>query len=124
MPNKLLVLKGKAGLSIALIAMFITVMQASFAQQSTIGTSDRSDVVKQDAAGKLVFIENKGQWPAHVLFRTDFPGGQMLATPQGMLIGKYDAASLEQVSKYEGQAEEIEKGLKPGVTLQDLGPVV
>ncbi len=123
MPNTLLVFKRIASLRIALTAVVMVFITSSFAQQTaTAGQAGSIDKAKEEVAGKLVFIENKGQWPGHVLFRADFPGGQMLATPQGMLIGKYDDAGLKAASKYEGQLEEIEKGLNPVLTVKDLGP--
>ena len=53
------------------------------------------------------FIENKGQWPNYILFRADVPGGQMLATSEGMLIGAYDIASLRAVNRYNNKTEEL-----------------
>ncbi len=46
--------------------------------------------------GKLAFIQNKGQWPSDIKFKTDFIGGQALATTSGMLVGLFDSASLMQ----------------------------
>jgi hypothetical protein len=39
-------------------------------------------------------MENKGQWPSHILYRADVSGAQMLATKEGMLVGKYDLAKF------------------------------
>ena len=37
--------------------------------------------------GKAIwFVENKGQWPAHVIYKADVPGWQMLATPEGGVV--------------------------------------
>ncbi len=44
---------------------------------------------------KLAFIQNKGQWPAEIKYKTDFPGGQALATTTGMMVGIFDAASVQ-----------------------------
>ncbi|MCB0794927.1 MAG: SBBP repeat-containing protein, partial [Flavobacteriales bacterium] len=43
---------------------------------------------------EIHFTENLGQFRDGVLFKADFPMGQALATPQGMLIKAYDAASV------------------------------
>ena len=84
-------------------------------------TSEMSDLM--GAPHKSIdFIENKGQWPSQVLFRADIRGAQMLATPQGMLVGVYDPASLSAVAQYETKVEEVQKGLIPGMTIKDLGP--
>jgi hypothetical protein len=47
------------------------------------------------ASSNISFMENKGQWPSHILYRADVSGAQMLATKEGMLVGKYDLASLD-----------------------------
>ena len=70
----------------------------------------------------IAFVENKGQWPAHVLYRADVAGGQMLATPEGMLIGVFDPNSMSEISKYDMELEQIQSGKRPGKTIQDLGP--
>jgi gliding motility-associated-like protein len=67
------------------------------------------------------FIENKGQWPGHVLFRADVPGGQMLATPQGMLVAKYDEQSLKANAAYMEREEEYQRGK---ITKAELGEPV
>ena len=49
-----------------------------------------------------------------MLYRADVAQGQMLATPDGMLIGKYDPASIGASAEYETKVEEIARGLHPG----------
>lgn len=44
---------------------------------------------------KIYFTRNQGQYRQGVLFKADFPLGQAIATPQGMLIKAYDPASVE-----------------------------
>lgn len=43
------------------------------------------------APGGLVFIENKGQWPADVRFRADLPGGFLFLKTNGLHYAFYDA---------------------------------
>ena len=69
----------------------------------------------------ISFVENKGQWPAHVLYRADVAGGQMLATPDGMLIGVFDRKSMSEVSRYDMEVEQIQSGHRSG-KIEDLGP--
>ncbi len=47
-----------------------------------------------DPAGHFVFIENKGQWPENVLFRTEIPGGYLYLTNQGFEYYFYDEKEL------------------------------
>jgi hypothetical protein len=56
--------------------------------------------------GKLAFIQNKGQWPSEISYRTDFPGGQALATATGMLVGSFDPASVQARSEWDMKTEE------------------
>ncbi|MEO8588392.1 MAG: hypothetical protein ABI432_03410, partial [Flavobacteriales bacterium] len=58
--------------------------------------------VHDDIAGLLnvydkviQFTENKGQFSDGVLYRADFPLGQALATPNGMLMKAYDPAAVQ-----------------------------
>lgn len=106
-------------LFVSLIYAFSAGAQVSTAQKELNETVQKAD---EAASASVNFIENKGQWPANVLYRADVPGGQMLATPQGMLVGKYDIASLAAISKYEAQLEEIQKGLNPNMNKAKLGP--
>jgi hypothetical protein len=48
----------------------------------------------------LALIPNKGQWPKHILYKADMPGGQALVTKEGMIAGIFDPASLQAVSDY------------------------
>jgi hypothetical protein len=59
------------------------------------------------ASSNISFMENKGQWPSHILYRADVSGAQMLATKEGMLVGKYDLQSLSELNEYMDQLEEI-----------------
>ena len=103
-----------------LVVNFVT--QFTSAQATKNLSDEQVKEIISSSLNSISFIENRGQWPAHVLYRADVPGGQMLATPQGMLIGRYDSASLAAVNNYDGKQEEIIKGLKPGMKLKDLGP--
>ncbi len=70
------------------------------------------------ASSGISFMENKGQWPSHVIYRADIPGGQMLATPQGMLIGKFDPESQKEQAAYFEREEEYATGK---ITKDQLG---
>ncbi len=59
---------------------------------------------------KLAFIQNKGQWDAGVIYKTDFPGGQAQATPTGMLVGIFDPNSLQARAEWGMKIEEREGG--------------
>ena len=106
-----------------LLFAFALITELSFSQNvnNKIAEEEVNKAI-ETSQNSLTFIENKGQWPAHVLFRADVPGGQMLATQQGMLVGKYDPQSLDLISKYDAQIEEIDKGFMPGMAVNDLGP--
>ncbi len=59
---------------------------------------------------KLAFIQNKGQWDGDISFRTDFPGGQALATSEGMLVGIFDTVSIQNRADWGNQVENRETG--------------
>ncbi len=109
--------------SIAL-ALFVSLFLAQPALAHKGGNHNHADAqgkIEQYEAGKhgkVSFMENKGQWPKHVLFRADVPGGQMLATPEGMLVGVYDPESIEERGEYLHREEEYASGQ---ITLQELG---
>ena len=106
-------------ISISLLFSFAPHMQA---QTDKKILSEKIRKATEASENAITFIENKGQWPGHVLYRADIPGGQMLATPEGMLIGKYDPQSISAISKYDAQVEEIQKGLSPEKIAAKLGP--
>lgn len=62
-------------------------------------------------AEKIYFTQNKGQFNSGVLFKADFPLGQALATPQGMLIKTFDPLSL---SARADEGERIEREMQMG----------
>src|ERR1700727_1805790 len=81
--------------------MLALTMQQSFAQIHQRPTNEHANELLNQGSGGIAFVENQGQWPAHVLYKADVPGAQMLVTPQGMLVGKYDPASLAAVYAYD-----------------------
>ncbi|MBX2903476.1 MAG: tandem-95 repeat protein [Chitinophagales bacterium] len=84
-------------------------------------SADKKEMVERsyrEAANHIKFIENKGQWPEHVLYRADVPGAQMLATPQGMLVGKYDIKSIEENAEWLEKEEAYKAGK---ITKEELG---
>ena len=60
---------------------------------------------------KIYFSENKGQWPANVIYKADFKYGQAVATERGMLVGTFDPASLDAVREAGDEEEESIKNL-------------
>ncbi len=48
-------------------------------------------------AQEIRFIQNKGQWPAQVLFKADIPGGDLYITPTGLVYNLVDEAALHEV---------------------------
>ena len=110
-------------LCLAVAVITCSTMTLNSVAQTSRKLSDKqvNEIVRSNS-NSIAFIENKGQWPTHVLYRADMPEGQMLATPEGMLIGKYDAASLNVAAAYETKVEEIGRGLHPGMSIHDLGP--
>ena len=107
----------------ALLGLLLPVAGGANAQQVNRKLSDEQVAQITSGAGKsIAFVENKGQWPDHVLYRADVEGGQMLATPEGMLIGVFDHSSMSAASKYDMQVEQVLTGHMPGKTIQDLGP--
>ncbi len=44
---------------------------------------------------EIHFTENKGQFSPGVLFRADFPYGQAVATPQGMVVTAFDPVEVD-----------------------------
>lgn len=59
---------------------------------------------------KLAFVQNKGQWDGDISYKTDFPGGQALATSKGMLVGIFDTTSLRLRSEWGHHMEDRETG--------------
>lgn len=51
----------------------------------------------QRAPSKFLFIENKGQWPQEVLFRSDIPGGYVFVKKTGLEYFFYDTEVAHQV---------------------------
>lgn len=59
---------------------------------------------------KLAFIQNNGQWDGDISYRTDFPGGQALATSQGMLVGIFDTLAIQERAHWGNEVEKSETG--------------
>ncbi len=55
---------------------------------------------------KIPFVQNKGQWQNYALFKADISEGQAIATPEGMLIGKFNHQSLVDNSEWGMKIEE------------------
>lgn len=47
------------------------------------------------AAQSLRFVQNKGQWPEEVQFRSEIPGGYLFALRDGFIYSFYDPAPIE-----------------------------
>ncbi len=88
--TKLVIMKQK---KIVITYFFLISVALSFAQTS-----------------KLVFIQNKGQWGRDISYKSDFPGGQALATASGMLVGAFDQNALLARSEWGKKMEDRETG--------------
>src|SRR5690606_19817111 len=66
---------------------------------------------------RIEFVENKGQFSEQVLYRADFPLGQAVATPEGMLVTAFDPKAVEE-RQLEGIR--IEEDIKSGKPHRDL----
>jgi len=106
----------------AFLALLLPVSTCVNAQASKKLSDEQVAQITSNANKSIPFVENKGQWPAHVLYKADVAGGQMLATPDGMLIGVFDRSAMTAVSEYGMKVEQIQNGHLPGVKVEDLGP--
>jgi len=122
MNNYLYPILQKSKVLFLLICLVFPIIGQVHAQADKTALHEKVQKAEEAAANSISFIENKGQWPANVLFRADIFGGQMVATPAGMLIGKFDPASLGARSKYDAQIEELSKKLTPEMIAEKLGP--
>lgn len=59
---------------------------------------------------KLAFVQNKGQWEGDISYKSDFPGGQALATSRGMLVGIFDNESILKRSAWVMNVEDRNTG--------------
>jgi gliding motility-associated-like protein len=61
---------------------------------------------------EIYFTQNQGQWPENVLYKADFKYGQAIATREGMIVGSFDPASIDEI-RHRGDEEEeaIHKGI-------------
>jgi hypothetical protein len=101
---------------LALAITFVCSAQSTFGQTKAKPTQAEADKLI-NSANAISFIENKGQWPSNILFHVDVPGGQMSVTPEGMLMGQYDASSFAAVEAYDMKREEAKA---KGKSLKDL----
>ncbi len=109
--------KGKT-ICLALAWSFVLGSLPTFAQ--TKAKPNQAEAEKLiNSANAISFIENKGQWPSGILFHVDVPGGQMSVTPEGMLMGQYDASSFAAVEAYDMKREQA---MAKGKSTKDLGP--
>ncbi|MBK8949184.1 MAG: SBBP repeat-containing protein [Flavobacteriales bacterium] len=81
------------------------------------GHADGLDALLHAYEQRIHFTENRGQFNPHVRFRADFPLGQALATPEGMLVKAYDP---EAVSAREAEGHRIEEEARLGLPNRPL----
>lgn len=100
------------------VSLFLS--HAALAHKGGVSADVKAQIEKSAEANaeNISFLENKGQWPAHVLYKADLPGAQMLATPQGMMVGMYDSESLHEYHEFLHREEEYRKG---EITKAELG---
>ena len=53
-------------------------------------------------SGQVGFVENLGQWPAHVGFKTDLPGGALYLENNAFTYTFYDAELVNQMHHHAG----------------------
>ena len=85
MNNYLYPILQKSKVLFLLICLVFPIIGQVHAQADKTALHEKVQKAEEAAANSISFIENKGQWPANVLFRADIFGGQMVATPAGML---------------------------------------
>ena len=120
MGKKSFTLSNKAFTVALLMGLLLPIATNVNAQVSKKLSDQQVSQVMGSGSNSISFIENKGQWPSNILYRADVPGVQMLATPQGMIVGVFDQASLAANSAYNEKEEE--RGSHPGKSSADLGP--
>jgi hypothetical protein len=100
------------------VSLFLS--HVALAHKGGVSADVKAQIEKSAEANaeNISFLENKGQWPAHVLYKADLPGAQMLATPQGMMVGMYDSESLHEYHEFLHREEEYRKG---EITKAELG---
>ncbi|HQW85989.1 MAG TPA: hypothetical protein PLH93_02330 [Flavobacteriales bacterium] len=81
------------------------------------GHADGLDALLHAYEQRIHFTENRGQFNPHVRFRADFPLGQALATPEGMLVKAYDP---EAVAAREAEGHRIEEEARQGLPNRPL----
>ncbi|MCC6578587.1 MAG: SBBP repeat-containing protein, partial [Flavobacteriales bacterium] len=81
------------------------------------GHADGLDALLHAYEQRIHFTENRGQFNPRVLFRADFPLGQALATPEGMLVKAYDP---EAVAAREAEGFRIEEEARLGLPARPL----
>ncbi|TXI77581.1 MAG: hypothetical protein E6Q44_13365, partial [Flavobacteriales bacterium] len=65
---------------------------------------------------RIEFAENKGQFSSDVVYRADFPLGQAVATPKGMVVSTYSPEGLAEFQRQGVLFEEQIKNGKPYTT--------
>src|SRR5436189_4882052 len=110
MANRNFTLTSKLYYFLLTLASIAFITPASFSQNASPNLGLGNQLLGQQQ-NSIQFIENKGQWPSQIVYKADVPGGQMLATPDGMIVGKYNPASLQALEAYLTKREEIGKGL-------------
>ncbi|HMQ74915.1 MAG TPA: SBBP repeat-containing protein, partial [Flavobacteriales bacterium] len=81
------------------------------------GHADGLDELLHAYEQRIHFTENRGQFNPRVMFRADFPLGQALATPEGMLVKAYDP---EAVAAREAEGHRIEEEARQGLPNRPL----
>ncbi len=103
-----------------LLSFLVLFAQTTFSQNRQGLNSTQINQTVEQAENSVAFIENKGQWAPHVLYRADVPGGQALVTPEGMLLGIFNPESVKAVQDYHMRMEELQK--ENSSALEILGP--
>ncbi|MCB0508061.1 MAG: hypothetical protein KDD21_07175, partial [Bacteroidetes bacterium] len=95
-----------------LMVSFVTLFNGQTIQAQTLKAVKEDDLDKSVKEmlnrydKQIYFTENKGQWPENVIYKADFKFGQAIATRNGMLVGSFDPASVNEIRERGDEEEE------------------
>ncbi|MBS1582814.1 MAG: SBBP repeat-containing protein, partial [Bacteroidetes bacterium] len=95
----------------ALAQQAVPTVPNAFALTPHAADHDGVDALLHSFDKRIDFTENRGQFGPGVLYRADFPLGQAVATPTGMVISTFDPASVDARAE---EGERLEKDLQDG----------
>lgn len=72
-------------------------------------------------AHDYLFIENKGQWEANILFKSSIPGGNLLITKYGLTYEFYDTKSLYAIHHHNLKSEQSSRSTQSEIKQVQVG---